>query len=63
MEKFGPRILGIALILMGVEIWFNPVHHSSKYQISFDFSEARFLVSTAMIILGILWLWTTFRKR
>lgn len=62
MDSFGPRILGFGLILWGISIWNNPIHHSSKFLITFDFTELRIPISLFLIIMGSLFIWTTFRK-
>lgn len=62
MNQLGIRILGFALVFWGVRIWLNPMQYSSKYHWIFDYSEIRVSFSGMLIIVGILFLWTTYRK-
>jgi len=63
MDNFGPRMLGGMMIFSGISIWFNPVFHSSKFLMTFDFTEIKIPMCLFLIILGSLFICTTFRGK
>ncbi|OGR26528.1 MAG: hypothetical protein A2277_03930 [Desulfobacterales bacterium RIFOXYA12_FULL_46_15] len=63
MNKLSFRILGIVLVLSSVSIWLNPIIHSRADGMTFDFTEVKTLVCSFLIILGSVFIWTTFKKK
>ena len=63
MNDFGFRVLGFIMIISGISIWFNPTFFSSKFQMTFDYTEVRLPMCLFLIIVGGLFVWTTFRRR
>ena len=63
MEKYGYAFLGCVLILLGMSIYADPILHDSKHGVIIDFTGVNHLYGVFMIIVGSLFLWTTFRKR
>ncbi len=63
MDSFGFRMLGGIMILWGIGIWFDPINHSSKFLMTFDYTEIRIPLCLFSIIIGSLFIWTTFRKK
>jgi hypothetical protein len=57
------RILGVCLILWGTRIIIDPVYYSSKYRMSHDFSDIEWLYGGGLILIGLLSVWTTIRKK
>ncbi len=57
------RLLGGILIFSGISIWFDPKYYSSRFQMTFDYTEIRVPVCLFLIIFGGLFIWTTFRKK
>ena len=63
MNSFAYRMLGGIMIFWGIDIWIDPVSYSSKFQMTFDYSEIQIPMSLFSIILGSLFIWTTFKKK
>jgi len=53
------RILGVCLILWGTRIIIDPVYYSSKYRPS----DIEWLYGGGLILIGLLSVWTTIRKK
>ncbi len=45
-------ILGIILIIWGVSIIYDPVYYSSKYQLTWDFTEVKWPFGGFISVLG-----------
>jgi len=56
------RLLGVVTIIWGVTIFFKPEQYT-KHGIWLDFSEFPIIASLIVIIVGCLWVWTTYRKK
>jgi uncharacterized membrane protein len=50
-------VLGILLIVFGIEIYINPVYYSSKYSMTLDYSNIKVPFSIVLVFLGIALLW------
>jgi len=63
MNDFGPRMLGGVMIFSGISIWFNPISYSDRYLMVFDLTEIRIPICLFLVIVGVLFIWTTFRNK
>ncbi len=54
---------GISLILFGSAIIINPVYYDSIYGMHFDFSGIKWPFGGFLIILGVAFIYSEFRKR
>jgi len=57
------RILGGILVLAGISIWFDPVVHSSKFQMTIDYTDQKIPICLLLIAIGGLLIWTTYKKK
>lgn len=63
MDNFGHRILGGIMIFSGISIWHDPIVFSSKFRMIIDYTEIRIPICLFLIIMGGLFIWTTFRTK
>jgi len=63
MDKITFRLLGSILFLGGIFIWIKPVYFSSRFEITFDFSSIKLSFGGGPIVLGIFFIWSSFRKK
>jgi hypothetical protein len=63
MDDFGPRFLGVVLILIGISLWINPQHYSTKYGVTFNFTDINIPCGFFLVALGVGFIWTTYRKK
>ena len=63
MDKIGPMLLGIALILDWVADFFIPVYYSTKYSKTIDNTGFNIPLGLFKIAVGIGFLWVSFRKK
>jgi hypothetical protein len=57
------RILGVALIFWGISICFDPIHHSSRFGVIFDYTGINIPFGLIVAALGGGFIWSTFKKR
>ena len=57
------RILGCVLILWGISIGFDPVHYSNRFSVTLDYTGINIPLGLILVVLGRLFVWSTFRKR
>lgn len=62
-EKIGPILLGIVLIFLGIGIIRDPVFYSYKFGRNFDFTGYNIPFGIFVLVVGILFIWATLRKR
>jgi len=63
MNKTSIKVLGWVLIISGITIWLHPAYYSSRFGITFDFTGIKWLFVGGLIILGALFIWSSFRKK
>jgi hypothetical protein len=63
MNKTIFKVLGGVLIISGITIWFHPAYYSSRFGIMFNFKGIEWLFGGGLIVLGILFIWSSFRKK
>jgi len=63
MDNIIFRILGCVLILWGTSIIFDPIHQSSRFGITFDYTGISIPLGLIVAALGGLFIWSTFKKR
>ena len=63
MEKILPALLGCVLILYGIQVFLDPIYYDSKHGVTMDFTGINHPFGIFVIIVGCLFLWTTFRKK
>ena len=57
------KLVGYLIIALAISIWFKPVFYSSKYQMFLDYSEQKTLLCFLLLAMGILIIWSTYRKK
>lgn len=57
------RILGCMLILWGISICLDPIQYSSRFGITFDYSDINKPLGLFIVIWGGIFLWSTFKKK
>jgi hypothetical protein len=62
-EKIAPVLLGAILIFLGVGIIFEPRFYSYKFDYYFDFSGYNIPFGIFMMVVGVLFIWTTFKRK
>lgn len=63
MNKITFRLFGSILFLSGISVWIKPVSYSSRFKITFDFSDIKWPLGGGFIILGAFFIWSSFRKK
>jgi len=61
--KFFYTIIGCSLTIFGIQIIYDPIFHDTKHNYTFDFSEVKWPFGILLTLLGIGFLYFTFRKR
>lgn len=62
-EKVATIAISILIILFGLKIFINPIFHSFKFDYMFDFTGYNKILGIALIVIGILWIKTEFKKQ
>ncbi len=62
-EKILPILLGVILIFLGIGIIFDPKFYSYKFDYYFDFSGYNIPFGIFMMVVGVLFIWTTFKRK
>ncbi len=57
------RIFGLLWILIGFMIILNPKFYSPTYHYYFDYTGYNIPFGAVLIVIGALFVWTTFRKK
>lgn len=63
MDNFFAVVLGAALIVLGVEIYFDPIFYSSQYSTVIDFTGFNIPVGFSSIVIGVISIWSVLRKK
>ena len=63
MSNIPSIVLGSTLIIWGIEICFHPVYYSSKFGRTFDFTGINIPYGLFVAAVGVLFLWSSFRKK
>ena len=63
MQRKGYILLGISMGVFGLCILINPTFYHSGLEYRFDFTEVRWLFGGGLVILGILFILSSFRKQ
>ncbi len=63
MDKIGPTLAGIALIFLGIGVTLNPKSYGPIYRYLVDYTGYNIPLGIFVIGVGMLLLWTTFRKK
>lgn len=56
-------LLGIVLAVFGCAIIVQPRWHSSKYDYNFDFTGIHIPFGSALIIIGVIFIWSALRRK
>jgi hypothetical protein len=62
-ERIIPILLGAFLTFFGFKIIFKPKYFNPIYEYFFDFSSYNIPFGIFMIIVGVLFIWTTLRRK
>ncbi len=57
------RILGCILVFWGISICLDPVHKSSRFGVTFDYTGVNIPLGIIIVALGGFFVWSSFRKR
>jgi H+/Cl- antiporter ClcA len=63
MDRLFYILIGIVWGIFGVLIIINPSFYHSGLRYHFDFSEIKWLFGGFLIVIGILFIWSSFRKK
>lgn len=63
MDKIGPTLAGIALILFGISVILNPTSYGPIYRYLVDYTGYNIPLGVFIIGVGVLLLWTTLKKK
>jgi len=56
-------LCGFSFIILGIIICFHPILHNPWYQHTFDFTDYNIPFGSALIIFGVLAIWSEIRRR
>jgi hypothetical protein len=62
MDKVGPILAGVSLLLLGFGIIIHPTFYDRLLEFQFNFTGYNIPLGIFMIIVGVLLLWTTLRR-
>lgn len=63
MIRIGYIILGVLLGLFGFGIFLNPIIYHSGLHYNFDFTGIKWPLGGGLILLGCIFIWSSFRKK
>lgn len=63
MDDWGGLLVGLMLIVFGITIWIDPVHYSDKHRMVMDFTDIQHPFAIFLVLWGLGFLWTVFRKK
>lgn len=61
--QFSYIVLGFFLAILGVGVIFHPIFHDKKHNFIFDFTEVKWPFGVFLTLLGVGFLYFSFRKR
>ena len=57
------RILGCVLTLWGISICLDPIHYSSRFGVTFDYTDINIPFGLFIAAVGSFFIWSTFKKK
>jgi hypothetical protein len=63
MRRITYILLGVLMGLFGLGIFINPIIYHTGLRFNFDFTEIKWPFGGGLILLGLFFIWTSFRKK